>query len=872
MNKKLLFAAMSLVAFTACTDSDFESQKVAEEVGSVKFKVLNNDDAFTRASMDGNSIVWNANDGDLFTLYHGAEVGAVTGYYNACYKAEEGEKVATLSTPTMIKEGGAIMVWPVDTTFRITTGSKLTLQIPAVLEKKDEKGKGGIENAIPYVSDLITILPYDPDKGTEHEGTRIGNKNTAGKDREYPVYMRPMASQLTLKADYVGDQMAAINKLADPEQTTDPIKPITLTSVVLQTSATTAFTTTLPVQFNDPGEVINGQWDNAHTGRAWTKVTAFNFGEGLVKSNTLTTKVIDGTEKCKFLFLPQANIEGDGVADAAIILNTYYGTVEVSAAKYTGEGEYAKAWYRYISEGTETVAGETKGPKITSGEFKDKYKTTANVAKGMQQTINFFSSYVNKKTGSVVKGEPQGTAVTRYVEVLLKYLDMSSLHIQDDQQLYDVVRVWNALKLGTVEVYLDGDKDSKAFTMSQKTITAINDINKNAGGKQFKVKPCSEDGEKCNKIVITGGDKIQDMAFIVKNGDQKADVVLQGNQTWKWDGTVMVAADDATGIKTIINQGTLENTGSKTLNILSSTDPETLSSIGLKIDVPGKWNISGNNTIINVQNNVENLGTVTIIKGAQYRQDKNTFTNSALTKEQRFIDDEEEAQRIGKVINNGVFATVNTGVINNYSLIEHADNDAKTYITHNQIDGTTFATPWAQGEKMMGMITLEYPNKDEDNISISAVDKPENMEGFVAVKVTSDNYKPTTLANDAVGEFVNYMIINSGIEEITNLSSQVKYVEINQPGTEIAWNLDPTKPRVAQYAGLIVLSDVNIKLGTTITATVTYLGKGATMYVAGKFNKEALHMPGDPVDADATVFTGYYGNTTANVTKNYVTF
>ena len=44
MNKKLLFAAMSLVAFTACTDNDFESQKVAEEVGSVQFKVLNNND------------------------------------------------------------------------------------------------------------------------------------------------------------------------------------------------------------------------------------------------------------------------------------------------------------------------------------------------------------------------------------------------------------------------------------------------------------------------------------------------------------------------------------------------------------------------------------------------------------------------------------------------------------------------------------------------------------------------------------------------------------------------------------------------------------------------------------------------------------
>ena len=42
---------MSLAALTACTDNDFESQKVAQqEATPVISEVINNNDAFTRAS------------------------------------------------------------------------------------------------------------------------------------------------------------------------------------------------------------------------------------------------------------------------------------------------------------------------------------------------------------------------------------------------------------------------------------------------------------------------------------------------------------------------------------------------------------------------------------------------------------------------------------------------------------------------------------------------------------------------------------------------------------------------------------------------------------------------------------------------------
>jgi hypothetical protein len=843
MNKKLLFAAMSLAALTACTDNDFESQKVAEEVGSVHFELLNND-AQTRASMGGTSgtkVVWNANDGDLFTLYFGAEADKVKGFENACYKAEYGDDKATLSTPTMIKEGRAIMVWPVDTTFRIKTTDALTLTIPEVLKAKKD-GKGGIENAIPYVSDLINIGAYN----------KLAPYNTAGKDRTYPVYMRPMGSILKLKADWDGmDKIKALTELAE-----DPIAPITLTSVKLMTddAGTTKFTQKLPIKWTDPTTDITGRWDNAHTNRAWEKVTDFDVATATGVAE-LTTECIDGTELAQFIILPQTDITG-GVAKAAVDVNTYYGRVLVATnADYPGKGkytddEYNKAWYRYLStkaaESTEENASDATAE--TSGDNAGKYKTVAkSVALGMQQTINFFSNYKSKS--GVVKDEPTGTAVSRYVKVYLKHLDMSGLHITSDKQLRDVVRVWKELGLPAVEVILDGDKTKHEFEISQQTIAKINEINN--GTLNFKVKPCSVphvdgvDDEFCNTIVITGGGDVKDIAFIAANGTQVADVAFNAGETWNWKGAVKVTK---TGVNRFINRGTMVNTEGATLK--TTENDGTQNNVVLVNN--GTWNISGGKLF--VQFDVTNIKEVNIAKGAEYRQDNSKFTNSASDVPTRFGGND---SKIGKVENKGVFATVNGGKINNVGLIEHADKDAKTYITTNQTGGD-FATAFG-GTNKMGTINLPYSNKEEDNISIdAAADK-----GFVSVTVSATDAPADGILNaDVVGARVNYINVTGGITTIATVSPQVKYVEINEPGTEIAWALTTT-PALATYEGLMVLSPVNIKLNTEIQVTkACYLG--ADMYVGGKFNN------GTPGTYPS--WSGYFGDTSANFATMYVTY
>jgi hypothetical protein len=325
------------------------------------------------------------------------------------------------------------------------------------------------------------------------------------------------------------------------------------------------------------------------------------------------------------------------------------------------------------------------------------------------------------------------------------------------------------------------------------------------------------------------------------------------------------------GVNKIINRGKMVNSATATLAIYDATATTQ------KFDVPfenaqgAEWNIT-TGTTLNVQFNVTNYGTVNIASGAQYRQDgtadNTTFTNEATTLPERFLADP-TTEKVGKVNNSGVFAVVSTsngtkGKIINYGLIEHETADAKTYITENQTTGASFANPFSittNNVHKMGRINLKYDNRGEDNVSISA----NAASGFVSVTVDEKsniaNGELKAIENE-LGTYVNYIIVKGGVKTMSSLNAQYQYVEINQPGTEIAWKTGST----SSCAGLIVLSDVNITIGTTVTATGTYLGASGTMYVGGVFNKAAI--PNTTITA--TSWDAYYGDTADNVATHYV--
>lgn len=885
MNKKFLFAAMSLAALTACSTDDFESQQqVAEGVSPIQFEVINND-AMTRASMNGNKITWSAADGDLFTLYHGgtasgSPITTLSGYENATYKATAVEgQPAKLTTPSMIKSGSAIMVWPVDTTFSATV--PLSIKI-------DKDQTKDIENHIPYVSDLIDITGYAGN----------GTYNEAGYNRTYPVYMRPMASQLNLVADYAGTD-APLKALATG---TDPIEKIKPTSVEIRTNASGSnkFTTQIPLNFTAKTTGTGSdeeRWNAEVPNNNFSHVT--RFGTPSTSSDYLSTKCITGIGSVKFLMLPQPAItesttpSTNGVDQGAIVVNTTYGKVIIGGAgtgsAYT-TAEEADAWYRYLKATDTEKSYEDKATTETSGKG---YKTTSSIKDGMAQVINTFSTHTH--SAGAVEGEPTGAAATRYVKVLLTHLDMEGLHIKNDAQLYDVIRVWKELRLASANVYLDGD-DNGEFEISQKTIKKINEVNAAAAAeatpRAFTAKPCKVAGEACETIVITGGNNIENMAFLLENETATtpavptAEVVLKAGENWKWAASstaakkltiapVGGAAGTNTGISKIINKGTFVSDATATLAVYDNSTP-TANQINIPFQNDGTWNVNAGD--VTVQFDVTNNGIVNIKKGAEYHQDitagttATTFENDAQTLEKRFVLNDPSisqtakdafVEKIGVVNNSGVFAvTGNTtvkGVINNYSLIEHADKDAKTYITANEFAGSNYATTtgFNAANNKIGRINLPYSNKDEDNISISAA----LNSGFVSVTVTSAD-APTdgNLNASVVGDKVNYVIINSGVKAITEMTAAIKYIEFNDDNdTEIAWQTGTSGAETyATYEGLIVLSPVNIKLYTNITVNKgTYLG--AKMYVGGTFTNTGG-------------YDAYYGATADNATSMYITY
>ena len=879
MNKKLLFGIMSLAALVACTNDDFDSQQqVAEGTSPVQFEVVNND-ASMRASMDGDAVKFSATDGDLFTLYHGAAAGAVTGYQNATYTSSNGEGAAVLTTPSMILPGSAIMVWPADTTFSIKSGDNLSFSIPAD-QPKD------IENYIPYASDLINITD---DAFATNAQTAAYNKS--GKGRKYPVYMRTMASLLKLKADYAGtDETLASLYTGD-----DAIDPIAVKSVQLITKSggTTEFTTKIPVTFTAATAADNTRWNTTAASKvpnnAWSHVTGVDRTAAVATSATLTTECLDGNSGCKFIILPQKVMstvaegltdDGTGVLDGGVVVNTIYGKVVIqdpavtgTETKYTAP-EIAGAWYRYVSAATAADEGETKSTTAEAyGDYAGKYKVTSKPEFGLQQTLNAFGKSTAGSSKPTVETEYCGAVTTRFVKVLLTHLDMSDLHIETDKQLRDAARVWQKMGLPSVTVYLDGDDPTDAngkFEISQQTIKKINEINAaTAPARKFTVKPCNTANEVCKEIVITGADtdaNIQDLSFILVNGAHTADVVLKAGESWNWSATTVASKKavivdaTATGVNSIINKGTLTNGATATLAVYNNASPAVqVTTIPFRNE--GTWNVTSGD--LNVQFDVTNVGTVNISSSAEYHQDGtgNNFTNEAVTLPQRFL--AAGTETVGKVVNKGVLACVNGGKINNYGVIRHDDPNAKTYITSNMslntdgfsadaTFGTAFNSATSGAGNKMGWIILPYSNKDEENVSISNA----AANGFVSVEISTTAGAPTDGKLDlrAVGAYVNYCIIKGGVTEISAVAAAIKYVEFDAGTTEIAW-----KVATATYDGLVVFSPVNVQRGTTITVNNSAFLK-AKMYVGGS------------TTLTKAMCNGYFGDTRSNFDTMYLTY
>ena len=303
MKSKFLFGVlMGGLALASCTaDEDLTNLPLSQD-SPITFSVaFDETDKASRAEVTSDMKV-NFEAGDLMSLFHGVTWGnitsGITGYQNAIYEgsAKEGQSF-TFTTKSMVLEGGAIMVYPADTTFANKGTAAPVFTIPVEQNAKTKE-------LTPHMSEVLQISTYDGDKD-----------NTAGYGKNYEIVLKRVGTTLKLTSNL--ENANAINGL--------DVEPLKVTKVGLEatnTGTTNLFTTSIPVAI--PSKQISKTeyplW------RYQSSVDQAN--SSIVTSATLTTTDV-ADNVAIFTLLPTATSTGitKQADDASVTVYTNYGTV-----------------------------------------------------------------------------------------------------------------------------------------------------------------------------------------------------------------------------------------------------------------------------------------------------------------------------------------------------------------------------------------------------------------------------------------------------------------------------------------------------------------------------------------------------------------
>lgn len=631
MRRKLFSAALVAIAMTKCT-SEEDLQVNHSQVSPIKFTVTMDEDGSTRADWGGSNgytLLWE--EGDLMSLFHGAEEGSLASMEDAIYKAAAGNSDRSLefTTQSMVKEGQAIMVYPADTTFAYLDGG-LTVSIPTV------QSSTNVLERIPFMSEGIKINPYDGDKNSG-----------AGYGKNYEIKLKQVATQLTLNTVWTGTAKDKIEALVAD----GTIEPITLENVVLS-QPTNKFNTKLNIQLEDKAD-LGTNWPDEEDGAydAWNKLSSVDYKNAVATNAILTSSAAvkddaAGLDKVEFILLPQktAVITDE---NASIVINTYYGSVTVD--KEDGYAMYA----------------------LVNGKPYPEEKNI--VAYGLNEIIS--KTTVEKSNeNSTFFGEQVGAHATRYIDADLATLDMSTVHIKTDKQLHDILAVYGAIKNGEpVKLTIDGTEGKFSLSMDNVKTLLTEEY------KNVKLVPCTVKDEACSVIELTQSagqptDEVPELTFIA---DNQVNVWLGENANWTWTGGKKTFNDF---VKMVSNHGTLDVAANAV--IADATDA--------KIRMQNKGTININAGVVKQELELHNFGEINIAENAEYRANGVAIYNWGAGVE---FEKQGKVYNSGIFAVNNTSGTINNfgGYIEN--MIGGTEN--MTYITANETTDADFAQPWA---------------------------------------------------------------------------------------------------------------------------------------------------------------------------------
>lgn len=730
MKFKFYAAALAAMAMAACNNEEMlEVNNPSVGSSNVVFGLAMDEDA-TRAQFAGSkgyTLQWMKEHADKMSLFHSFAYdgsGSIMGAQNAVYTAAEADENGrpVFFTQNMVNKGLAVMVYPCDTIFTYQ-GWDLLVKVPAQQTKETNL-------LIPFISNALQIAAFE-----------AGATDGAGFARKYDIAMKQVGTLFTLTTNWSGENFAAIEKLAQDGE----IEPLELTSVDVNIDGN-AFATASVIKT----KATAPKSQNAGRDKYERETQAYPLTSATFKTNKISTTDILEKKTSEFVLLPHAsgaNLSTDVKDDNTtnVVVNTNYGTVTLASAPAE------KVWWK-------------------DGDMTDGVQNYYSIAEGLKTALELtYNIKVDDATKTFFPGEQVGGHVARFINCDLATIDMSTVHIKDNDQLLDMIAVHDKIQPNTEVVFtLDGDENG-VFEMPVSTVNILNAQNK------ITIKACDTPKEALGTIKLTGSTEVPSIKFMAAGSPIVNIELANEEKSWKWS----TGAKKFTKVKNITNNGLL----------LIEAGAVVEANIAGKMINDNTVKVTGD---ANQKTNFVNNGELYIASGALYSVDAVTFVNEA-----------KSATEQAYIRNRGEFGVINGGVINNYGLIQQGNATSKTFITSNQ-EGGIIANAFSNTNKM-GTILLY--NVNDNRYSISDVAN----QGFIKIQTTA-----AEVNKSHVGVEANFVEITGDCTALNteDFPERVKYIQINS-NKEVEWTAT-----AAVFEGLIVNEGCKLYLPKANKATI----------------------------------------------------
>ena len=911
--KYLLGSLLGGALLAACTADDALDLKSASGVNpSAPVFVVSFDgeeELNTRAEMTETGKL-TFQKGDLMSLFHGeSSWGSLVGADNAIYKADdnsEDDPALKFTTHSMVKGGHAVMVWPADTTFQSRTAGSVNVRISlnqkldATKDQKNDKNYLEYNTWIktPYISEVLNIQGY----GSYDAVNTANSTNTEGYAREYQVKLKRIGS--TLKLDVLRTNETDLTKIkrADGKDA----KGITFKTVKIETADVNPFTSEIPVigENGKPTKYSNVTtspyyiWQNVSTVDVDNIVDADNniitnhiLNPAYEKANTISTAY--------FTLLPtnqavaqekDADVVQPTFSKAKVTVDTYYGTIQEEG---TAAGQNIHGGVTQVTDNAQVKWYKNYG-KTAAGTTMANIQRGYSVRGGLNEFLSVMYSAATDQTPDF-KGENIGHVGTRTLVVDMRTMIMNGLHIENEDQLLDVMAVYKEISQEQViRLYLDGDKNGQ-FKMSQVT---WKEVEKQMGGRLVFI-PCQQADHECDEIVLVADSKqsVPDLYFGKDTGadhpisiqDPKAvTVILEGD--WTYDGTEKLAGID---VLNVADESTLLLKNNQIYVAAShSVAPEA----NFCITNDGEVTVDGD---IKVGVNMINYNTVkigenqTLIMNQNQDKQPRIFINEggqptgSVRINNALIANSVKAEYGGVVENAGWFGIEDRSEskIYNYGTAYLKNNDARLYITANATSATAYSSKYvgtfAELDKVdngnkIGSIVLFDKTAGTSNVKVNESD----LQGFIKLFLEDQPTTPVNAQESDFGKIANYIVVGATTKTFKN-----------SPATT---EVDGGKVAYVEFAVTGAANEVQFVEGTTTTLTgyihnpvrkVNIPEKTKVIVTDNAYVKHYLSLGGifannpnatlqdmnDPTSPMQVKYTGYFGGVEEDY-KNVTTY